>query len=209
MGGGLGEGAPRRWDHLGVGATHPLLPLCADTPPSPIPVFLGVRSPGPNWEEMGSRTAAESQALMGKSAAGGPREPRDSPSARAPGSPGAVAKSERGLGKPRSPRPARRPLTSPGERPAPRGPRAPSHGSGRPEPGPRSAGRPGPAAAPARRVLAPPPAPQAQAWEAGGASRVRGGSAPGRCRRGRVVGQEPRPRPREHVVYSSGRSFPG
>lgn len=105
MGGGLEEGAPRRWDHLGVGATHPLLPLCADTPPSPIPVFLGVRSPGPNWEEMGSRTAAESQALMGKSAAGGPREPRDSPSARAPGSPGAVAKSERGLGKPRSPRP--------------------------------------------------------------------------------------------------------
>lgn len=95
-----------------------------------------------------------------------------------------------------APPPAARPRAGPAHLPrgavAPRGPRAPSHGAGSREPGPRCSGRPGPAAAPARRVLEPPlpdlrPRPGRRAEPRGAA----GGSAPGRCRRGWVRGRRP------------------
>ena len=206
-------GAPKPWVHLGGGRLTLCAPLALNPP---TPALRGVRSSSLSWEEKGGRTAAGSPISNGVVSGRRPREPRDSPWARGPGSPGAVAKSEWVYGSPRGPHinlhpqrlltappPPGAQAATPSRCPPPRGASSPPPGSARlpatPEPphmapgaksqGPRHSGRPGPAAAPARRVLAPPlasrrfrPGRRAEPWGAAG------GPAPGRCRRGWVRG---------------------
>lgn len=102
------------------------------------------------------------------------------------------------------PAPARGLLTSPGERWLPAAPEPPHMAPGAESRGPRCSGRPGPAAAPARRVLAPPlpelrPRPGRRAEPRGAA----GGSAPGRCRWGWVRGRRPPHRAPGRLAHAS------
>lgn len=85
-------GGPKPWVHLGGGR----LTLCAPTPLTspPAPALWGVQSSSLSWGEKGGRKAAGSPSSKGEVSGRRPREPHDSPWARGPGSPGAVAKSE-------------------------------------------------------------------------------------------------------------------
>lgn len=200
MGGAEPVGPP------GVGATHPLRTLCAD-PHLPHSVRSGALAPAEKRREPGQRQGPGFQG--GSRQQETPRTPRwplgsrtgisgrrclESRSKAAPGAPASSL-----------PIPRRSRQRAPSRRPPPRETRSPPPGSARPpaapEPlhmapgaesrGSRSSGLPGPAAARARRVLAPPlplgPRPRRRAEPPGAAT----GSTPGRRRAGGVKAWRP------------------